>query len=47
MKIIAIAGLKNAGKDTVAFMLRYLLSTPKILHHWWLFERLKFGYLPK
>lgn len=47
MNIIAIAGLKNSGKDTVAFMLRYLLSTPKILHYWWLFQLLKYGYLPK
>ena len=47
MNIIAIAGLKNSGKDTVASMLRYLLSTPKIFHYWWIFKLLKYGYLPK
>ena len=30
--IIAISGLKNAGKSTVASMLEFLLNTPKIFH---------------
>ena len=30
--LIAIAGFKNAGKDTAADMLQYLFSSPKFLH---------------
>lgn len=30
--LIAIAGCKNSGKDTVANMLQYLLNTPKVFH---------------
>lgn len=33
-KLIAIAGLKNSGKDTVAKMLQYLLNTPKFMHNY-------------
>lgn len=33
-KLIAIAGLKNSGKDTAAEMLQYLLNTPRIMHNY-------------
>lgn len=39
--IIAVAGLKNSGKDTVAEMLQYLFNTPKILHSYWCFKAFK------
>lgn len=32
--IIAISGLKNSGKDTVADMLQYLLTVPKVLRNY-------------
>ena len=38
-KIIAIAGVRNSGKDTSGNMLRFMLSTPKFLHHYWVYER--------
>jgi hypothetical protein len=38
-KIIAMCGVRNTGKDTSADMLKYLLSTPKILHYYWIYER--------
>ncbi len=38
-KIIAIAGVRNAGKDSSGDMLRFMLSTPKFLHHYWIYER--------
>ena len=40
-KIISVQGNKWSGKDTVAKMLQYLLSTPKILHKYGLYCRLK------
>ena len=36
--LIAIAGFKNAGKDTAASMLQYLLNTPKVLHTYKLYR---------
>lgn len=39
-KIISVQGNKWSGKDTVAKMLQYLLSTPKILHKYDLYCRL-------
>ena len=39
-KIISVLGYKWSGKDTVAKMLQYLLSTPKILHKYDLYCRL-------
>lgn len=37
-KIIAMCGVRNTGKDTSADMLRYLLSTPKILHNYQIYK---------
>lgn len=34
MKLFAIGGLKNAGKDTMAKMLQYCLSTPYWMHNY-------------
>jgi len=39
--IIAISGLKNSGKDTAAEMLLYLMNSPKCLHSYWCFKKLK------
>jgi len=33
-KIIAVAGYKNSGKNTVASMLQYLYNSPKFLHNY-------------
>ena len=38
-KIIAIAGIRNVGKDSFGDMLRFMLSTPKFLHHYWIYKR--------
>ena len=38
-KIIAITGIRNVGKDSSGDMLRFMLSTPKFLHHYWIYER--------
>jgi hypothetical protein len=38
-KIIAIAGVRNSGKDTTGDMLRFMLSTPKFLHHYCIYKR--------
>lgn len=38
-KIIAISGTKATGKTTTGDMLRFMLSTPKFLHHYWIYER--------
>lgn len=38
-KIIAISGVKAVGKDTTGDMLRFMLSTPKFLHHYWIYKR--------
>ena len=38
-KIIAISGTKATGKTTTGNMLRFMLSTPKFLHHYWIYER--------
>lgn len=37
-KIIAVSGLKNAGKSTVASMLEFLLNTPKIFHSYFWYK---------
>ena len=39
-KILAFCGVRNTGKDTSADMLMYLLSTPKILHNYWIYTKL-------
>lgn len=36
--IIAIQGLKAAGKSTCAKMFRYLLNWPSIFHYYWLYK---------
>lgn len=44
-RIITFCGCRAVGKDTSANMLKYLLSTPKFLHKYWiykLFPNLKF-----
>ena len=38
-KIIAISGVRNSGKSTTGDMLRFILSTPKFLHHYWIYKR--------
>ena len=38
-KIIAISGTKATGKTTTGDMLRFMLSTPKFLHHYWIYKR--------
>ena len=38
-KIIAISGVRNTGKTTTGGMLRFMLSTPKFLHHYWIYKR--------
>ena len=38
-KIIAISGVRNTGKDTSGDMLRFMLSTPKFLHHYCIYKR--------
>lgn len=38
-KIIAISGVRNTGKTTTGDMLRFMLSTPKFLHHYWIYKR--------
>lgn len=38
-KIIAISGVRNTGKDTSGDMLRFMLSTPKFLHQYWIYKR--------
>lgn len=40
-KIIAFAGLRNSGKDTVANMAMYILNTPKFMHNFFFYK-----YLP-
>lgn len=37
-KIIAISGLKNSGKSTVASMLEFLSNTPKIFHSYFFYK---------
>lgn len=37
-KIIAISGLKNSGKSTVASMIEFLLNTPKIFHSYFWYK---------
>ena len=37
-KIIAVSGLKNAGKSTVASMLQFLFNTPKIFHSYFWYK---------
>ena len=38
-KLIAISGVKGVGKDTTGDMLSFMLSTPKFLHHYWIYKR--------
>ncbi len=38
-KIIAISGVRNSGKTTTGDMLRFMLSTPKFLHHYWIYKK--------
>ena len=38
--IIAFAGLKNAGKDSSADMLIYMLNTPKFMHSYTMYKLL-------
>lgn len=38
-KIIAISGVRNSGKSTTGSFLEFLLSTPKFLHHYWIYKR--------
>lgn len=38
-KIVAISGVRNSGKTTTGDMLRFMLSTPKFLHHYWIYEK--------
>ena len=38
-KIIAISGVRNSGKSTTGGFLEFLLSTPKFLHHYWIYKR--------
>ena len=38
-KLIAISGVKGVGKDTSGDMLRFMLSTPEFLHHYWIYKR--------
>lgn len=38
-KIIAISGVRNTGKTITGDMLRFMLSTPKFLHHYWIYKR--------
>lgn len=40
-KIIAISGLKAAGKSTVASMLEFLFNTPKIFHSYFWYKHQK------
>lgn len=37
-KIITFCGVRNTGKDTSADMLRFLLSTPKFFHKYWIYK---------
>lgn len=41
MNIIAISSFKNAGKDTAAHMLQYLLNAPKIFRFYWCYKLFK------
>lgn len=43
--IIAISGLKGAGKSTIASMLEFLLNTPKIFHSYFWYKHQNF--IPK
>lgn len=40
-KIIAISGLKNSGKSTVASMIEFLFNTPKIFHSYFWYKHQK------
>lgn len=40
-KIIAISGLKNSGKSTVASMIEFLFNTPKIFHSYFWYRHQK------
>lgn len=37
-RIITQVGMRGVGKDTVSDMMLYLLSTPKFLHHYWIYK---------
>lgn len=36
--LIAISGIKGAGKDQVAIMIQYCLSVPKVFRQYWIFK---------
>ena len=38
-KIFSFCGIKATGKTTSAGFLKFLLSTPKFLHHYWIYEK--------
>lgn len=37
-KIISFCGIKATGKTTSAGFLKFLLSTPKFLHYYWIYK---------
>ena len=37
-RLIAISGIKGVGKDTSGDMLNFMFSTPKFLHHYWIYK---------
>lgn len=39
--LMATSGFKGSGKDEVAHMLQYLLSTPKIMHNYWCYQHIR------
>lgn len=44
-KIITTQGNKNSGKDETSKFIRYLLNTPKFMHHYWIAKLLNFKSL--
>ena len=40
-KLIAISGVKGSGKDSVASMLQYCLSVPKIFRQYWIYKHFR------
>ena len=36
--LIAISGIKNTGKTTIAGFLKFMLSTPKCFHFYWIYK---------
>ena len=37
-RLIAISGIKNTGKTTIAGFLKFMLSTPKCFHFYWIYK---------